>query len=253
MPFHAIPNDVDVIIMGNTEQYTNAIECMKSSYFEPLGEEKPLEICLHDASKGQHVNPSIKDPFDVDIYKEIGASYIIYMRKTKLVNHIDEIFINNTKVNILKTSSELALSIFHSIFPERIYTLLLHFYILHTVKQMSSADVDDFLQICHDHNIDNAVLMTLRLTELIQEICFGKSPQKITDLREALGKYKPIEINSLPHKYPLKVILSSFWHKKKDPVFSISLLHQIIITLLNPTMTKHILTEYSHRRKRETY
>lgn len=254
MPFPAVPNDVDVLILGNNDEYINAIERMKANDFEPLGEEAPLEICLHDSTRGKHVNPSIKDPFDVDIYREVGASYIIYMKKDRLVDQLDQICIHNTRVSVLNSPSELALSIFHSIYPERIYTLMLHFYILHTIKRMTRSDIEKFIQICSDHNIKYAVLVTLSLTELIQEKCFDVSPNEITDIREALGaKQEIFGIDSLPYKYPLKSILNSFWDKKKDRAFSISLLHQIVIALANPKVAKHIITEYSHRRKRETY
>jgi hypothetical protein len=254
MPFHAVPNDVDVLILGNRKDYVSAIEHMKANNFEPIGEEAPLEISLHDSSRAQHVNPWIKDPFDVDIYREVGASYIIYMKKQRIVDQVDHITINNTRINVLKATSELALSIFHSIYPERIYTLMLHFYILYTTKQMSHSDIDNFLQICTDQKIKNAVLTTLSLAELIQGMCFDVTPNKITDIIEALGgKRQQIAIDSLPYKYPLKAILKSFWNKKEDRVFSVSLIRQLIATLSSPKIAKHIVKEYSHRRDRETY
>jgi hypothetical protein len=258
MPFPAVPGDIDILVFGDGKEYDNAIQSLKANYFENWGEKwgvhVPHEEVLHDIQRGnRHTDPTIKDPFDVDMYRVIGASYIIYMDKAKLINQISEVTINSTKVSTLKNPGELAVSIFHSIFPERIYTLLLHFYILHTIDKMSSADVDEFLRICHDHKMANAALSTISLSETIQEICFDEAPPKITSIREALGRKKSTEIYSVPYRYPLKVILNSFWHKKSDLVFSKSVARQTIITLLSPKIRSRVFSEYSIRSKRDTY
>ena len=71
-----------------------------------MGPEAPLEICLHDNTSGKHKGAfdkfAIKDEFDVDVYKEIGAGHIIYMNKKKLINQISLISIDNTNVNVLE-------------------------------------------------------------------------------------------------------------------------------------------------------
>ena len=250
-PFPAVPNDVDVLILGDNKDYDNAVKHLLSNGFE-LMNTAPLEVSLHDGSRAKHVNLKIKDPFDADVYKEVGASHIIYMNKRKLINQISETTINGISVNVFRPPVEMALSIFHSIFPERIYTLLLHFYILHTIKQMNSADIAEFLRICHDHKISRAALATLRLTERIQEICFGESPDKVTSLRDALGKKEPIEIARIPYQYPVMVILNSFLAKRGDLVFSYSAMRQAI-SIINPKMACHIISEYIQRKKRDTY
>ena len=250
-PFPAVPNDVDVLILGDDTEYDNAIKHMLNNNFE-LIKSDPLEIFLHDARRARHVDPKIKESFDVDVYKEVGASHIVYMNKRKLANQISETTINGTKVNVFKPAVEMALSIFHSIFPERIYTLLLHFYILHTIKQMKASDKDEFLLTCRNHKISNAVLATLRLTERIQEICFGESPADVTDLREALGKKEHIEICKIPYHYPMKLILNSFLAKRGDLAFSYSALCQLI-SIINPKTAHYIILEYVKRKNRDTY
>lgn len=253
-PFPAVPGDVDILIFGDNKEYGNAIAAMKANYFEPFGEQAPLEESLHDISSGhKHIDPLLKDPFDVDMYKAVGASHIKYMSKAKLLNQLSEITLNNTKVGTLKKPAELALSIFHSIFPERLYILLLHFFILHTINHMGSTDIDEFSRICHDHKMDYAARVTLSLTETLQEICFGESPPKITEVRKALGKRKSTEIDTIPYRYPFKTILETFWHKRNDLEFSKSALHQAIVTLLNPKMRAHVIEEYRSRAKRDAY
>jgi hypothetical protein len=174
------------------------------------------------------------------------------MDKTKLINQISETTINNTKVNILNAAGEVALNIFHSIYPERLYTLLFHFYLLYAIKDMKSADIDEFLRICNDHKMKNAAVICLSLTEIIQEMCFGESPYKITDLREAFGKHKQIEIPRIPYLFPLKMVLNSFWGKRNDLVFTMSVVQQII-SMLNPNYARYVVRVYKDRNNRDTY
>ncbi len=257
-PFPAVPNDVDVLIFGNGKEYRDVINLMRSLNFQFVGNEAPLEACLHDSSRGpQHeltgYSTPLKDPFDVDFYKEVGAGHIIYMDKGKLTGKILEKTINGVTLNVLRLPAEIALSIFHSIYPERLYTLLLHFHILYMIKNMSSADGNEFLEICHEHKISNAVNLALNLTQTIQEICFGQSPLELNCLRERLEKNRiDIKLSKLPHLYSIKNVLDVFWGKKMDSVFTISVIRQLM-SMLNPKYSLSLINVHKERAKRDTY
>jgi hypothetical protein len=257
-PFPAIPNDVDLLILECAEEYKNAVEIMKANKFEVVGgNEAPLEICLHDGMRAKHYDDpkkkfASKDPYDVDIYKEIGASHIIYMNKAKLLDQVSQITVNSTSVNILKPAAEIALEIFHSIYPERLYTLLLHFHILYVIREMKSADIDEFLSICRRQSLENATVYVLSLTETIEEIRFGSPPSRITDVREAFGKRKQIEVNKMPYLYPIRTIIESFWGKRTDLVFTLSAIRQML-SLANPRYARYVLTVHRDRANRDTY
>lgn len=257
-PFPVLPNDVDLLILEGAKKYRNAVDIMKANKFEVVGgDEPPLEICLHDRTRAKHFDDpkkkfASKDPYDVDIYKEIGASYIIYMDKKKLLNHISQITIDSTKVNILKPAGEIALEIFHSIYPERLYTLLLHLHILYVIKEMSPADIEVFLSICHKQSFENAMVHVLSLTEIIEEIRLGSPPSKVTDVREAFGRRKRIEISKIPYLYPIGTVLNSFWGKRTDLVFTVSAIRQIL-SMANPRYARYVLTVHRDRANRDTY
>ena len=139
-------------------------------------------------AEGQHKDPMTKDSFDVDVYKEVGAGHIIYMDKKKLLAQLDQTSIDGHLVSTLNPMEEMALSMFHSIFPERMFTLLLHYYILYSILNMSETQMVEFSHTCSEHRLRTAALITLSLSETIQEICFGETPQKLIKLREKLGK-----------------------------------------------------------------
>ena len=216
--------------------------------------EAPLESMLHD-KRGTHGKERLaKDPCDVDVYKEIGAGYIKYMNKNKFNDgHFSsELTSNGVKLNTLDTPSELAINIFHSVYPEKIFTLLLHYYILYIIKKMSISDRAEFLQICQDQRITKAVHLILNLTETIQEICYGHSPTELTDLRESIGKREFIQINKVPYNYSTRMLLNSFWSKRNDIVFTASAIRQIF-AMLNPKYAKYVLTIFRDRQDRDTY
>ena len=250
-PFPAVPNDVDILILGNKSDHRNAILAILNGSFEKLGE-APLESCFHDQSRGQHKDPMTKDSFDVDVYKEVGAGHIIYMDKKKLLAQLDQTSIDGHLVSTLNPMEEMALSMFHSIFPERMFTLLLHYYILYSILNMSETQMVEFSHTCSEHRLRTAALITLSLSETIQEICFGETPQKLIKLREKLGKKIPVNITTLPYHYPTIMILNSFWNKKNDPVFTYSLLRQVL-SMLDPKYARYVFSVNRDRKNRDTY
>jgi hypothetical protein len=257
-PFAATPNDVDLLILGETTQYNTAVGAMLSSNYEVVGKEAPLEICLHDSIHAKHFNdPSkkfeSKDEYDVDIYKEIGAGHIIYMNKSKLIKYIAHTTIKNTSVNVLETPAELALAIFHSIYPERIYTLLLHYFILYSIYEMDSKAIDEFISICHIHKMGRAAALVLMVTRAIQNSCFGNAPKILSDLSRALvGETREICVNKVPFLYSFKMLAGCFWEKKRDRIFIFSFIRQLT-SMLNPRYMRFILNVYTDRKDRDTY
>jgi hypothetical protein len=255
--FPSTPNDVDLLILGTGHEYFKAIDAMKAAHFKLVGEEAPLEVCLHDSSRSMHFDDTSKrfpskDPYDVDIYKEVGAGHIIYMNKSKLEKYVTETTIFGNKAKVLQQPAEIALSIFHAIYPERIYTLLLHFHILYGLKAMTRADINEFIRISNDHRMNYAVRCILSIAEYVQEICFGHSLRELTELREAFGKRIILKINQVPYLLPMKLLLRCFWCKRNDLTFSFSFAKQFI-SMLNLSYIKYVLAVYEDRRRRDTY
>jgi len=255
MPFPAVPNDVDIIIFGTLENYELSLEALRRNSFESLGEPAPLEDCVHDVARGgNHIDPNYKDPFDVDVYREIGASHIIYMDKNKLEKYCLNITIDNKySFNVLDKPAELAVYMFHSIYPERIYTLLLYYCIIYTVSMMNKFQLDQFVDICLQNKIGGAALICLQVTENIQREYLGTVDPKLVELRERFGAGKDIKITSMPYRYPLSTIINSFWTKRSDKVFSKSVMRQIFQIIKDKEIRRHVAKEYFHRKHRDTY
>lgn len=250
-PFSAIPNDIDILILGDEGDYRKAIDELKKNQFHVLAE-AALEINLRDATTAKSLNPLDKEWVDIDIYKEVGAGHLIYMNKNKLKKYVYESKMGDRKIGALKPYAEVATTIFHAMYPERVYTLLLHLFILHTIKHMTPTDEKEFLKLCSEQKINNCILNTLRITEYIQEICFGESSTRLTNLRKCFGEKKDITINRLPLIYPFKILFNSLWGKMSERVFAISVIKQIF-TMFNPKTTRFVIKVYKERAVRDGY
>lgn len=248
-PFSAVPNDIDIIMLGNDDEYYHSIEFLKKNQFKILGEAK-LEINLIDTTTTNLKNYYAVN--EIDLYKEVGASRLIYMNKKKLANYIQENEINGRKVGALKPYAEMAVSSFHTIYPERMYTLLIHLFILDTIKKMNLSNIDELIRLCKEQSINNGILNTLRVTETVQEKVFGEIPKELSYLRNQFGKKKNIELNDLPYIYPMKILLNSLWGKRKERTFVISAFRQAV-AMLNPRTTNFVIKIHKERASRDTY
>ena len=250
-PFPAIPNDVDALILGDDAEYRRAIEFMKNDQFIVL-DEAALEINLRDTTTAETLKISEKEWVDVDLYKEVGAGRLVYMDKNKLKKYLEIMDLKGRKISVLKPYAEMAINIFHAMYPERIYTLMIHYYILHTIYRMNDEETDDFVTLCKEQRIGNGIRNTLSVTEIIEEKCHGTVPKKITELRAKFGSRKEYQISKIPFVYPLSVLINSLWGKIGERKFFISALKQIGV-MFNPKTANFVIKVYKERASRDTY
>ena len=83
MPFPATLNDVDMLVLDPNEGFRRASTALLRNSFDLIAQ-APLETLFHDRREQKHGDPEGKDVYDVDLYNEIGASYIISIDKRKL-------------------------------------------------------------------------------------------------------------------------------------------------------------------------
>jgi hypothetical protein len=121
------------------------------------------------------------------------------------------------------------------------------------IRDMASADVEEFLQVCFEHKLSNAANLALRLTKIFQETCFDQSPLELTRPREGLGKNRTrIKLNKLPYLYSVQNISDVFCGKKSDIVFTASIIEQLM-SMLNPKYSLSVIDLHKERSKRDTY
>ena len=259
MPFPATPNDVDIIHFGSDDEFNKAAKIMlQSGYIEIKGSADSSQREFHDARECGHLNPHKKDIYDIDIYQKVAASYIIYLDKRKLEKYVTEVNRSNNQIKVLSPEAELVTVIIHSIIPEQLCTLFAYYPTLHYLAKMNSEEISRFTDITKENNATFAVKAHCSLVAELHKAAHGFVPEIIEGLLTKLGdetseRKKLLKNNfKMPHKYSLSVVARILLEKSKEAEFRRSVVKQMVY-MLNPRLTKWVITNILWRRRRETY
>ena len=226
MPFPATPNDVNIIHFGSNDEFNKAAKMMlQSGYIEVKPKADSLQREFHDAKRGGYIDPHPhgKDIYDIDLYQETAASYLVYLDKIKLTKHVVEINIRGNHLRVLKPEAELVAIITHSIIPEQLFTLLAYYATLYYLADRNF-NIDEFIHIAKENNV----------TYPVRVRCFISNDLK------------------MPHRYSIRALVRTVVEKLKERVFRRSLIKQII-SMSNPRLAKWVIENIIWRRRRETY
>lgn len=260
MPFPATPNDVDIIHFGSDDEYKKAAEIMlQSDYMEVEGQADAEQRMFHDARDGElSPHPHKKDVYDVDLYQQISASYVLYLDKRKLEKYVTEINISRNKFKVLRPEAELVTIIIHSIIPEMLHTLFVYYATLHYFAKMNSEGINKFIGIAKENNVTFSVKAHCSLVAELHNAAHGFIPEKIEGVMAELGdetREKGILLKNnfkMPHKYSLSAVARILLEKRKEEVFRKSAVKQAV-SMLNPKLFKWVIYNIIWRRRRETY
>jgi len=260
MPFPATPNDVDIIHFGSDDEFNKAAKMMlQSGYIEVKPKADSLQREFHDAKRGGYIDPHPheKDIYDIDLYQETAASYLVYLDKIKLTKHVVEINIRGNHLRVLKPEAELVAIITHSIIPEQLFTLLAYYATLYYLADRNF-NIDEFIHIAKENNVTYPVRVHSTLTVALHEIAHGFIPEKLNEILNELGnddkELRCFVSNDLkmPHRYSIRALVRTVVEKLKERVFRRSLIKQII-GMSNPRLAKWVIENIIWRRRRETY
>lgn len=258
-PFPATPNDIDIIYFGSDDEYNIVMEKIcNSNYVEIKGYADSEQRMIHDLRECEHTNKQKKDVYDIDLYKKLSASYIIYIDKEKLRKYITELNKNGYMTKILMSEAELALSIMHSIIPEQLFTLLIYYSSLYYLNQMNSIEIDSFINIVKFNNIVFPVRSHFSLISELHKAAYGFTPGKIYDILSILGENLDEKENLLknnfkmPHHYSFLTIIKTLAEKTKEKECRKSIIKQMTY-MLNPRLAKWVIDNIIWRNARETY
>lgn len=258
MPYPAITNDVDILLLGSDAELGRAAQVMLQSGYKQIGDEAPLEVMFHDSRDVPHADPREKDIYDVDLYKEVGATHIIYMDKRKLSEYTIQAKLLDEEVKILISEAELATMLIHSVFPEQIYTLMLYYAILYYVTAMSVEETERFIDLIKGNHIAVAARSSIGITAELHEAAHGFIPEEIQEILIKLGAgtseaSRPKKSNfETPHKYGMLTVIAALLEKMRERRARNSIIKQML-HMLNPWYAKYVVSVVIDRRKRETY
>ena len=258
MPYQATPNDIDILCFCLDEEYKELVEAsFQNGYEKPEGGSGPFVVMIHDMRNGPHLNPHEKDVYDIDLYKEVSISHIIYLDKRKLVKHVTEMNMLNEKVKALKPEAELVASIIHSIIPEQLFTLFVYYATLYHLLKMNSEEINRFIDVAKENNVTFPVKTHCSLVAELHKAAHGFVPEELEEILANLGNETQDVRNlirdnhEMPYRYRWAVI-RALVEKTRERKFRRSAVVQAM-NMLNPKFAKYVIGELVKRRRRETY
>lgn len=185
-PYPATPNDTDLICMADAEGYEQMYQHILSSGYT-FHEWAPQQRTVYDPRGIGKIGKGKKGgTYYIDLYTEISTDYFCYLNKRRLRPHILTREIHGVPVKLLRPEPELAVVMFHSIFPERTFQLE-HFYLpLHTLAK-PGFDLDLLIRFSREAGIAYAVKTQAGMIARLHQEHFGSVPEPVRYLLEKLG------------------------------------------------------------------
>ncbi len=237
-PYPATPNDTDVIVFGNKDKFKGALDTLYDKDYA-FHEWAPMQTTLiHPDGKGKTGKGKKGGTWYVDMYSDISTDYFLYIDKKSLVPYVETRMVEGRPVRNVRKEIELAIILFHNVFPERTFQLE-HFYMPLYHLAEDDFDVDILLKFVRDQKLVRALSTNLTLVAHIHKKIFGFVPQIIEDLLNEVGENLP-ELNRFikkgevtPYMISPKTFWLTFFDKIYDPAAFKSLISQGF-HMLNP-------------------
>jgi hypothetical protein len=256
-PFKATPNDVDVLFYGTNESYKEVADNLPKFGYDPIIDvPSPAEIMFHDNRNGPHIDPKEKDVYDVDLYIEAGASYLIYLDKTKLKKYIISRKVLNEEIKMLSPEADLVAMFTHSVIPEFIFTLILYYNALYYMKDMKKNNLNEIWKISKENNVVYPVKLNIMAIANIHNMAHGYIPENLEYLMELFNisenNVKKTNIMA-PFHYSYAQIAGVLFEKSFEKKFFKSFLRQLVHVTKNPQYGLWVLKVLRERFSRDTY
>ncbi|MGB7533086.1 MAG: hypothetical protein WA977_08965 [Halobacteriota archaeon] len=249
-PYPAVPGDIDILIMGDATMCERAVGVLREAGYKYIGATNP------GPSLEDFVDP--KDNIVIDLQEEVSLSYLIYMDKNKFWDQTIEIKLpSGEKIKNVAPELDLAIVIIHSL-TEHLYTLGDYYTFIYRLSEMREKDINNFIDTLDEHKIRGIARAFITITDILCEAAYGEKPENLDYLLNEL-KYDACEAKNviksnfkMPHRYNVITIGRTLLEKTKEKRFQRSVATQML-KMVNPMLTKFIVSEFIERRRREYY
>lgn len=249
-PYPATPNDTDIIFMGDKQAYERAYDhLLQAGYI--FHEWAPQQRTLYDARGKDKIGKGKKGgTYYIDLYQEISTDYFAYLNKHSLAGHVVVRSINNINVRLLRPEPELAIVLYHSVFPERTYQLE-HFYVPLYYLAAPDFDVELFIRFVNLNKMNYAVVSSLEITASLHRRFFGFVPALLQTILDLLGRNQREQRlfaarQNTPYMFSPKTFWQTFLYRSMEPYSFKSLMVQGGM-MLNPRFALDVMNSIRHR------
>jgi len=254
-PYPATPNDTDVICFAGKEGYEDAYRKLINAGYV-FHEWAPQQRTLYDRRGIGRIGKGKKGgTYYVDLYAEISTDYFSYLNKHRLKKYVVTREVMGVSVKMLRPEPELAIVMFHSLFPERTFQLE-HFYVPMYLLARSDFDHSMFIEFCRESGTEYAVRSHAGILASIHQKNFGFVPKPIQNILERLGHNRR-ELDNfdskggiMPYMFTPRTFWTAFAHKATEWYCFKSLAIQIF-KMLNPKFSLDVLRSIRVRRSEQ--
>jgi len=187
-PFPFTPNDTDVLMLEPPNRFGEVTAYLLDYGYKLLGY-APLQTLLYDPAGEGKVN--IKKHggiYYIDVYRNAGSDYFIYLDSRYAATQVRHLTICGVGVPVLRPELELAVLLYHNVFPENTYHLE-HFYlVMYFLYGQQRIDTLEFVQQVRRNHFVIPVRANLSITSRLHQLAFGCVPERLSALVEMLGE-----------------------------------------------------------------
>ena len=186
-PYPATPNDTDVVCLGDSADYERMYQHLLHAGYV-FHEWAPQQRTVYDPRGVGKVGVGKKGgTYYIDLYTEISTDYFSYLDKRRFRPFVVRKDVDGVPVNLLRPEPELAVAMFHSVFPERTFQLE-HFYLPLYYFAMPHFDLETFIRFSKDAGVAYAVKTQCSLIARLHQANFGNVPKPVERILVELGE-----------------------------------------------------------------
>ena len=250
-PYPATPNDTDVINFGDKVKFKSVIDHLYSYGYE-FHEWAPMQTTLiHPDGIGKTGKGKKGGTYYIDMYSDISTDYFLYIDKRSLKPYIETRIIEGQKIQNVKKEIELAIILFHNVFPERTFQLE-HFYMPLYHLHEEDFDLDLMIEFTENQKLVRAIATNLTLVEYIHQEIFGFVPERVVFLLNRWGRNKR-ELKLFIEKgsnTPYMISPRTFWLTFIDKLHDGAAFKSVLIQalhMLNPVFFFDVMRSLKNR------
>lgn len=213
-PFASTPNDTDWFPLDPRRHAELCDHLQATGEFELL-EVAPLQTTLIEVG-GRGMTDTTKKGgiYYIDCYVCPSTDHFIYFDPKRFghgaVRHVE---IDGYSVPTLDPGAELAVSMFHNVFPERSFSFESYYFAkVHLESMERDGSLESFPAFCTTHHVGFAVSLNLAMIRDVDRVCFGVTDDRVAFVLRNLG-YSHLEVKGFDPKgrYPYEIPNRYFW------------------------------------------
>jgi hypothetical protein len=214
-PYSATPNDTDVLCLGDEAAYRRGLEALTRAHYVIQGSAPMQTLLYHPMGEGRVA---------VDFYEYVSRAALQPFCVTRQVDGLPAV--------LLAPEPELAIVMFHNVFPEKTFHLE-HFYLCLYAWKNPEFRLERFVDFVEQQALTLAVRCNLTLVEALHLEAFGSVPEPVCLLLKRWGR-EQMTLQRLRRRqyrttfiFPAAVFWRVFLAKQKDPFSRRSLRRQV--------------------------